>query len=117
MKKSCILGSGSWAHALSTVFANDNFIIKCRNVKKASSIFKSNINLVEKFTLLNDSQYIFIAIPSQTLRKNLVNLKKETSFKKFIFVICNKGVEKKTNKLMSEVILDIFPNKRNQIRR
>ena len=44
------------------------------------------------------------------MRKNLENLKKETSFKKFIFVICNKGVERKTNKLMSEVILDVFPN-------
>lgn len=110
MKKSCILGSGSWAHALSTVFANNNFLIKCRDVKKASLIFKSHIQLVENFSLLNDSQYIFLAIPSQTLRKNLINLKKETSFKKFVFIICNKGVEKKTNKLMSEVIVDIFPN-------
>ena len=110
MKKSCILGSGSWAHALSTVFSNNDYIVKCRDINKASLTFKSKVQLVERFTLLNDSEYIFLAIPSQSLRKNLIDLKKETSFKKFVFVICNKGVEKKTNKLMSEVILDIFPN-------
>ena len=87
MKKSCILGSGSWAHALSTVFSNNDYIVKCRDINKASLTFKSNVQLVERFTLLNDSEYIFLAIPSQTLRKNLIDLKKETSFKKFVFVI------------------------------
>tara|TARA_B100000963_G_scaffold318691_1_gene299974 strand:+ start:55 stop:993 length:939 start_codon:yes stop_codon:yes gene_type:complete len=111
MIKVCILGSGTWAQALCKICKMKNILIKCRNMKIAKKKFNiSKINLTEDFKDLTDSDFIFLAIPSQTVRKNLESLKKISLKTKSIFIICCKGVEKKTNKLISEVIRDIFPN-------
>lgn len=50
-------------------------------------------------------KYILIAVPAQTLRQVLSTLPKGT----YSFIICSKGVEQGTLKLMSEVVLEILP--------
>ncbi len=111
MSRITIIGSGSWAKALSTIFVNKNILIKCRNLNIAKKKFSSReFKITQSFSDLVDFDFIFLAIPSQAIRENLTQLKKINPKNKSIFVICSKGVEKKTNKLMSEVVKDIFPS-------
>jgi glycerol-3-phosphate dehydrogenase (NAD(P)+) len=110
MTRTSIIGSGDWALALSKILTSQNVILKCRNIIKTKKKIKNkNIKFTINFSDLIDSDYIFLAIPSQTVRKNLVDLKNKTKNIKSTFIICSKGVEKETNKLMSEVVKDIFP--------
>ena len=109
MKTISILGSGSWAHALSTVFVNREILIKYRKSVNKSKFTGKKIKFTNHFQDLSKSYFIFLAIPSQTIRQNLLELKNKTNFYNPVFIICSKGVEQKTNKLMSEVVLDIFP--------
>ena len=109
MKTISIIGSGSWAHALSTVFVSKEVLIKYRKSVNKSKFTGKKIKFTNHFQDLSKSYFIFLAIPSQTIRQNLLELKNRTSFYNPIFIICSKGVEQKTNKLMSEVVLDIFP--------
>ena len=109
MKTISIIGSGSWARALTTVFVRKEILIKYRKSVNKSKFSSKTIKFTNQFKDLNESYFIFLAIPSQTIRKNLVELKNKISFYNPVFIICSKGVEQKTNKLMSEVVLDIFP--------
>ena len=113
MKNVSILGSGSWALALSKILKPTKLIVKCRNIEKVKKKFKSNnILLTDSFEKIIHTKTIFIAIPSQSVRQNLINLRRseKTKKEKKIFVICSKGVEQKTLKLMSEIVSEIFPN-------
>lgn len=113
MKNVSILGSGSWALALSKILKPTKLTVKCRNMEKVKNNFKSrNILLTDNFDKIIQARIIFIAIPSQSVRQNLIDLRrsKESIKEKKIFVICSKGVEQKTFKLMSEVVYEIFPN-------
>jgi glycerol-3-phosphate dehydrogenase (NAD(P)+) len=112
MKSVSILGSGSWALALSKILKPNKLVIKCRDIKKEKAKFKShNIILTDSFDKVIQTQTVFIAIPSQSVRQNLIDLRqyKTSQQEKKIFVICSKGVEKNTFKLMSEVVSEIFP--------
>ena len=112
MKSVSILGSGSWALALSKILRPNKLVIKCRDIKKVKAKFKShNIILTDSFDKVIETQTVFIAIPSQSVRQNLIDLRqyKTSKQEKKIFVICSKGVEKNTFKLMSEVVSEIFP--------
>jgi len=111
MSNISIIGSGSWAEALTKIIVNQKILIKCRKVKSLKNKFKSSkIILTSDFEDLKNSNIIFLAIPSQTMRENILKLKNVPYKKNPIFVVCSKGVEKKTNKLMSQVIMDFFPS-------
>lgn len=113
MKSVSILGSGSWALALSKILKPTKLIVKCRNIEKVKTKFKSHhILLTDNFEKIIQTKTIFIAIPSQSVRQNLLDLRlsEKSKKEKKIFIICSKGVERKTLKLMSEVVSEIFPN-------
>ncbi len=112
MKSAGIIGSGSWALALSKILKQKNLVIKSRDLKKAKKLFSktNNIRLTDTFVDLRNCKYIFLAIPSQSMRENLNLLKKSFYDTKKVFIICSKGIEQKTNKLMSEVLNDFFPD-------
>ena len=95
MKTISIIGSGSWARALTTVFVRKEILIKYRKSVNKSKFSSKTIKFTNQFKDLNESYFIFLAIPSQTIRKNLVELKNKISFYNPIFIICSKGVEKK----------------------
>ena len=117
-----VLGTGAWGLALSSALSKKNivnlFFVSEKDFKKVSetgsSNFLASFNLSSNIKLKNDlhdlceCKYIFIAVPAQRMRENL-NLISNVSNSSTI-VICNKGIEKETNKLMSEVTLQILPN-------
>jgi len=112
MTKIGIIGSGQWAFALSKVLNKNQIIIKCRNLRKTKKKFlQSQRQIVtDDFGLLQDCEYIFLSIPSQSVRENLKILKNKTKNLRSTFIICCKGVEKNSNKLISEILFEFFPN-------
>ena len=112
MRKISIIGSGSWAQALTKVFVNREILVKYRKSMNKSKFTSKTIRFTNHFKDLGKSYFIFLAIPSQSIRQNLVELRNKTNFYNPVFIICSKGVEQRTDQLMSEVVLDIFPKSR-----
>jgi glycerol-3-phosphate dehydrogenase (NAD(P)+) len=121
-KKIGIIGSGSWGLALSLAISRSNSEVTVwvnseekliALKKKRLSNYLPKIKIPQKIKLVNnldfviESDYVFLVTPSQKLRENLELIKKKVISKKF--VICSKGIEKKTNKLMTEVINEVLP--------
>ena len=108
MIKIGIIGSGNWSLALSKVLISSEVTIKARNIDKAKKKFPKNKKffIIDNFEILKDFDVLFLANPSQSLRGILNEIPKNTKTK---FVICSKGIEKRTNKLMSEVLTEFFP--------
>ncbi len=123
-KKIGIIGTGSWGLSLSLALSrNDlNILLWFKSeerfneikLKKESKLLSGikipkKIHLTTKIKELDSCEYIFLVTPSQLIRKNLEFLKILELSKKKI-VICSKGIENETNKLMSEVVNEIYPN-------
>ncbi len=108
MKKVWIVGSGNWSLALSKILVDVEITIKARDIRKAKVKFSNNKNvlIVDCFEKLNDADLIFLANTSQSMRSVLEQIPKNHNWK---FVICSKGVERKTNLLMSDVLDKYFP--------
>ena len=122
-KKIGIIGSGSWGLALSlaisrsssdvTIWINSKKKLIELNEKRLSN-YLPKIKIPEKIKLVNDlnsvveSDYIFLVTPSQKLRENLELIKQKKVVSKK-FVICSKGIEKQTNKLMTEIVAELLP--------
>ena len=109
MIKVGIIGSGNWALALTKILTNVRIVIKARKIRDSNKKFKDKnkeIFLTTNFNDLNGCKFLFLANPSQTVRENLKKIPKKINSK---FVICCKGVEKGSNKLMHQVLQDIFP--------
>ena len=94
--------------ALSKILINAEITIKSRDIKKAKKKFSQDkkLSITDSFQLLENLDLIFLANSSQSMRSVLNNLPKTIKSK---FVICSKGVERKTNMLMSEVLKEFFP--------
>ncbi len=115
MIKVGIIGSGNWALALTKILTNAEIVIKARKLdglKKKFSDKNKKILLTTKFTDLSSCKFLFLANPSQTVRENLKKIPKKLTS---IFVICCKGIEKGSNKLMHQVLQDLFPENRYAI--
>ena len=80
MRKISIIGSGSWAQALTKVFVNREILVKYRKSVNKSKFTSKTIKFTNHFKDLDKSYFIFLAIPSQTIRQNLIELKKKTNF-------------------------------------
>lgn len=119
-----IIGSGSWGLALALAMHRSK--VKISVLVKSKSYFKTlnkyqkshylpSISIPNsiKFTLnyndLRDSKYIFLVTPSQSIRGILEKLKLNKVSNNEL-VICSKGIEQTTGKLLSEVTKEIFPN-------
>ena len=77
MKTVSIIGSGNWAQALSKLLLPAQFFIKCRDIKKERKKFKSKkIILTDSFSDILNTDVIFLAIPSQSVRDNLKKFRK-----------------------------------------
>jgi glycerol-3-phosphate dehydrogenase (NAD(P)+) len=123
MDNIAVIGSGAWGTALATIaakrFSRVNIIT--RNVQVISDInnlhenklYLPSITLPESiiassdYNLAKHAEILIIAIPAQHIREVLANFSYD-NFNKTI-IICSKGVEQNSLKLMSEVVSEILP--------
>lgn len=115
-----VIGAGSMGTAIAqTIAPNANVFLYCRRDELATNInylrcnvdyfpgvrLHDNIVAVNSIDKLKDSDIIFLCIPSSVMRKTMESLKFVNE--NCIFVSTAKGIEKYSNKRMSEVIEEI----------
>lgn len=124
MKNIAIIGSGSFGCALANYLSNKGNIVKVWSYKEEEcNIINSehicvsleNSKLNEKIKcytnyeeVINNSEYIFLVTPSQSIREVCKNMKRFVSNQRII--IASKGLEKDTNKFLFDVVKEELPN-------
>ncbi len=125
MNNITIIGSGSFGCALAYVLSkNKENNIKIWSFKKEESdlinnehksIYLKNLKLDSKIKCYTDyknalegSEFIVIASPSKVIRKTCEEIKEYIVNQDII--ITSKGIEEKTNKILSEIVKEELPN-------
>ena len=121
-KKVGVIGAGSMGTAVAQIIAkNSEVLLYARRDEISRDINENNFNsqyfpnvpldknisATSDYDGLNDADIIFLCIPSSVLRKEVTKLN-EIVNKDCIFVSAAKGIEKGTNKRMTEVIEEII---------
>lgn len=117
-----IIGAGAMGTSLSQMisvkldvllYARQKVICDDINQNKVNSQYfpnvklNENIHAVNDYESLKDVEVLFLCIPSSAMREVVYKLNKTVN-KNCIFVSTAKGVENKSNKLMSDVIEEII---------
>jgi glycerol-3-phosphate dehydrogenase (NAD(P)+) len=124
--KLTIIGAGAWGTALAVCASGsqERVLLFDRNVDKANAIninhghesclhgmkLPENIMAISDLRLLSTSQFIALVIPAQEIRAFLQQITELDFPMPPNFIICCKGIEIATGKLITEIIADIFPN-------
>jgi len=118
-----ILGSGAWGTALACIlnkktnvslWAYEKETVRKINRYKINKSYlpgikiPNNVNATNNLEELKTSKFIFICIPSQFIKKIILEFKKFYK-KDMILIICSKGIEKTSKELISELIKKIIP--------
>lgn len=119
-----IAGGGAWGTALAVHLSakNTNTLLWAREREVVDAIndshenpdflpgipLDSTIRATEKLAELGSVEAILLAVPTQHLRKIIVELAPYIS-QSIPLVICSKGIETSSCKLMSEIISEILP--------
>ena len=118
-----ILGSGAWGTALACILnKKTNISLWTYEKETARQINKhknnktylpgikipNNVRATNNLEELKTCKFIFICIPSQFIKKIILEFKKFYK-KEMIIVVCSKGIEKNSKDLISEVIKKIIP--------
>ena len=130
MNKIGVIGSGSWGTALAVaasesaaevkIFSRNPDITKTINNKNENEKYlpeiklPKNISATDEISNTLNSDALLLVTPAQTLRSICKTIKNEAKAKNVTFsntplIICCKGIEENSFKLMSEVAQDIFP--------
>ena len=120
-----VIGSGAWGTALGvvaalagrkvTLWARESDVVDSINSKHENVRFLSGIALPTALTATADmaqaaaADALLIGAPAQHLRATLAALKPHLSPKKPL-VLCAKGIERDTHKLMTEVLVECVPD-------
>lgn len=119
-----VIGGGAWGTALAQLsakagsnvilWAREEKVVKKINEEHENEMFLKGVGLSNKVratTNLADmvgNEFIFIAVPAQFVRSVLKEVKKYVS-DGVILVLCAKGIEQSSGKLMTEVVSEIMP--------
>jgi glycerol-3-phosphate dehydrogenase (NAD(P)+) len=126
MKKISIIGSGAWGTALAITSHNakNDVLLWSHTQASAEAINKDNenrrhlagIKLPQNIKATHNlkeavqADILLLVVPSQKLRETCVKISLENLPKKIPLVICCKGIEQGSHKLMSEVVKEILPH-------
>ena len=112
-----VIGGGVWGSTLAKLLSNNKVFLFARDKKVIKSInehhfnpklkyaiFNDNITATDDLALLNDSDYLFIALPSQNIREVLSTLKSSNA--NLEIIIASKGIEISTLDMLSKVVAD-----------
>ncbi|MBR5318727.1 MAG: NAD(P)H-dependent glycerol-3-phosphate dehydrogenase [Peptococcaceae bacterium] len=130
MSKVTVLGCGSWGTALAIVLASKGQPVQmwCRRAEQADEMNSTRENkkylpdvvlpegigvTTDLAFALEDTDYVVLAVPSQTLRENL-NKIKDLLPEKAVLINTAKGLEVGTNLRMSQVVEDVIPGSLNR---
>lgn len=121
-----VIGSGAWGCALgmSISRANHEVIIYSRDLKICEEINNqhSNLKYLPEISLpkqlkasaniaeIINSDILLLSVPAQSIRQICLELKSNNIESSKSIIICSKGIEKESLKLMSEVVKEILPH-------
>ncbi len=120
-----VIGAGAWGTALAQSCASTNVqtiiwarepeVVESINTKHENSVFLPAVDLnpsikaTESLTEASDCDILLIVTPAQHLRTILGSLKPDIADGNIPVVICSKGIEINTGKLLSEVVKEETP--------
>lgn len=123
--KIAVIGSGAWGTALGavaalagrqvTLWAREPEVVESINSKHENAGYLPGFTLPASIRATGDmaqaaqSDALLIGAPAQHLRSTLAMLKPHLSAKKPL-VLCAKGIERDTHKLMTEVLVECLPD-------
>ena len=126
MTKVSVIGAGAWGTALAMsagragcdvmLWARESEVVECINKNHENSVFFPGVTLEDSITATSDindtidSDIVLLVSPAQFLRSTCEELKNTTINKNSPLLICSKGIEQGSLKLMSEVVSEILPN-------
>lgn len=125
--KIAVIGGGSWGTALSLVAhrASHEVSIHVRNLEICNEVNKKKTNMrylpgislpADIIAYNNDlskaleSDILLLVVPAQSMLRLCLELKRLNLNSNKILIICAKGIEQKSLKLMSEVVADVLPS-------
>ena len=124
-----VLGSGAWGTALACIlnkktnislWAYEKETVRQINKYKINKSYlpgikiPNNVKATNNLEELKTNKFIFICIPSQFIKKIILEFKKFYK-KEMILIICSKGIEKTSKELISEVVKKIIPKSKTAI--
>lgn len=107
-KKVAIIGGGPWGDALASAFARESKEVMQFSRKRDKKPIIDSIDIRTEYVDLYDREYILVVVPAQKVRECFDNIHKHLR-KNCVVVICSKGIEINTGKLLSEVACEYFP--------
>ncbi|NDF11653.1 MAG: NAD(P)-dependent glycerol-3-phosphate dehydrogenase [Proteobacteria bacterium] len=121
-----VVGAGAWGTAIAVTAANagsnvtlwalEKEVVESVNKSHENKVFLAGCKLPKKIKATGElkdilnKEAIFLVTPSQFVGKTCEQLKKLKLPKKTPLVLCSKGIDQKSLKLMSEVVEEILPN-------
>jgi glycerol-3-phosphate dehydrogenase (NAD(P)+) len=119
-----VIGAGAWGTAIAKliaengndclIYARENEVVNSINSKNENELFFKGISLPKNLKATSNlkdvvnSDYFFLVPPAQFLRSTLEDFKKFNIKMTSKFIICSKGIENTSLKLMSEVLDDVI---------
>ncbi len=125
MKKISVLGAGTWGITLAYILSQKGYEVYVWDINVELLDYINTKHTHPRFNYLNlkniwaekdilavveKSEAIFIVVPSQAVRSVCKKIK-SLKLNEKIFVICSKGIEIETGKLLSEVVKEELGNK------
>lgn len=126
MSNVSVIGAGAWGTALAqslagaghavTLYAREAEVVSAINERHENTVFLPDIPLNDSIAATNDladavaAELILLVVPSQFLRTTLDALKQANVPGSTPLILCSKGVEKGSLKLMSEVLEETLSN-------
>lgn len=119
-----VVGAGAWGTALAQLsatagcdvrlWAREDEVVTSINEKSENEMFLAGVTLESSIVATADladisgMDFIFVVVPAQFVRPVLIELKPHISENAAI-VLCAKGIEQSTGKLMSDVVTELLP--------
>ena len=124
--KIAVLGGGAWGTALAAMaaisghdtwlYARDAETVERINTERRNPAYLGEIELPEGIHASTDAQAAFrnadivlVVVPAQVMRKGLLELSGLIPQSAPV-ILCAKGIERETGRLMSEVVAEVLPN-------
>jgi len=123
--KVLVIGAGAWGSGLSNLLGNNGceVFLSVNNANLATEInqkntnakylpdvvLSKNIKALEGF--VNDVDFVFVVVPSVAAREVFTKIAAQKFKENSVFVICSKGIEASSLKLLSDVFEEVVGSK------